>query len=808
MRVHGKSARRAIFAALVVAAAGCDSPEERVRGHYERGLELLEENRSRQATLEFRNALRIDRDHGPSRFEMGKIAEEAGDLGRAVAQYRSAAELQPQNLDVRIRLARLLIAGGVLDEADGVVEQARALAPENPEVRASSAALALRLGNAEQAVTEARAALEAAPDLLPAHLVLISERVQAGDSASALDRLDGLLASDLSDEAERRGLNLLRLNILSGMGDSDGVKAQLARMAELYPDETRFRTALAQLLIREGDLEGAERELRSVAEAVPDDITATLDVVRFVLRARGVEAAEAELRAQIDAAAQAEKLNELRIALAELLAQSDRRAEARAVLEEMVEAEETESAARARIALARFALADDDRARAESLIAAVLETDPENGDALALRASLAIEDYRPQDAIADLRVALEGDPDNARLMLLEAQAHERAGNLSLSGERLAAATRASEYAPDISQTYANFLISRGDLSAAESILAETSRRHPTNAGVLSRLAETRLRLEDWAGAEQAAQALNRLENGGAAAAQIAAASLTGQGRFEESSTLLQQLSDELGDPERTMASLVGNYLRAGERDRAVEFVESILADNPANQRALLLRAELHVQDGENEAAFEKLDALIDAAPESPVGYIARARLELALGRQDDALKTAEAALRIVEVSPALQLIAAQIYEQQTRFDEAIAIYRALYDRNPNSILYANNLVSLLAEHRADEPETIEFAARVAQRLRGYDIPHLQDTYGWVMFLNGDYAAALGSLEAAAEGLPDNALVRYHLGRTYAALDEVDQARSELEASLAIDPDFPKAVSARAALDALPSAAVE
>lgn len=807
MRFRSQSAVFTAAAALVFTLAACDSPEERVQSHYERGLELVAEDRAAQARLEFRNALRIDQDHAPSRFEMGKLAEENGNLGRAVAQYRAAAENDPQHFDVRIRLARLLTAGGVLDEASAVVDQALAIAPENPEALAAKAALSLRLGNAEDAVAEAQTALEADPDLLPAHLVLISERVQAEDRTAALERLDALLAGE-QPEDERRGLNLLRLNILSGMGDVEAVKDQLARMADLYPEETRFRSAMAQLLAREGDIDGAERELRAIAATVTDDVQPTIDLVQFVLQARGREAGEAELRAQIAAAEDDERRISLRVALAELLVQSDRRGEAQTLLENMVDSEVEGAAARARIALAQLAIADGEEARATSFIEAVLEEDSQNVEALALRAVLAIEDYRPQDAIADLRVALEEDPENARLMLLEAQAHERAGNLSLSGERLAAATRASDYAPNVSQTYADFLTAQGDLSAAESILSETSRRHPTSVPILGRLAEVRLRLADWVGAEQAAEALNRLEGGGAAAAQITAAALTGQGRFDESNALLERLSQSLGDEERTMASLVANYIRAGERDRAVAFLDDILGDNPDNARALLLRAELHVQDGETDKAFERLDALIAANPASPVGHIARARLLLALGRPDDALAAAEAGLDTVGDSPALQLIAAQIYEQNNRFDDAIAVYEALYEQNPGSILYVNNLVSLLAEHREDDEEAIAFAARAAQRLRGYDIPHLQDTYGWVMFLNEDYAAALRSLEAAAEGLPDNSLVRYHLGRAYAALDQTEAARTELEASLELDPDFPKAASARAVLEALPASAGE
>jgi tetratricopeptide (TPR) repeat protein len=56
---------------------------------------------------------------------------------------------------------------------------------------------------------------------------------------------------------------------------------------------------------------------------------------------------------------------------------------------------------------------------------------------------------------------------------------------------------------------------------------------------------------------------------------------------------------------------------------------------------------------------------------------------------------------------------------------------------------------------------------------------MQDTYGWTLYLNGEFEAALRSLKPAAEALPDNPLVIYHLGMTYASLDETDLALEKL-----------------------------
>lgn len=61
----------------------------------------------------------------------------------------------------------------------------------------------------------------------------------------------------------------------------------------------------------------------------------------------------------------------------------------------------------------------------------------------------------------------------------------------------------------------------------------------------------------------------------------------------------------------------------------------------------------------------------------------------------------------------------------------------------------------------------------------------KDTLGWVLYRRGDYSAAAEYLEAAVEGLPEHPLVRYHLARTYAALERHDDAKAELTRAAAL-----------------------
>lgn len=789
------------FVALAVLAA-CDSPEERVAKHYARAMELIAASDYSRATLELRNALKLDENHAPSRLEIARIYERQGEMRAAVANYRLVAELDPQNVESRLKLAQIYLLGNALDEAATMIDAAVKLAPGDPDVLATSASISYRQGDAATAIALARRALEIAPANPTANALLITDRVSGGDRAGGLEEIDRLLADAPADLI----LNMLKLRILSSDEDDPALGAHLRRLIELFPEQARFREALVQWQIRRGDVAGAEHDLRALADAAPGDAAPTLRLARFLLGTKGEDAARAELAARSAAAPDAATGFAIRAALADLDFAGGRRDEARAAMRDIIAAEgDSVTGQEARVRLARYEMAENQRDAAADLVETVLKADPQNVEALGIRAEIRIAREQPADAILDLRKALDLDPQNVGLMLLEARAHERNGSPALAGERLATAARDSNFAPDVALAYARFLNGQGRPEAAETVLTEAVQRNRGNRVLLASLAEARLRLKNWDGAEEVAKALARLDNGETAAGRVRAAALSGQGRLSESIDALQRLTDDPDTDQGAMAQLIAAYIRAGELDKAEAFLDDTLAREPKNLRALLLRAEIHLQRRDPESAAARLREIIDIAPDAPTGHLGLARLRVAQGQPAEAERIVREAIGHVKPDDALRLMLAGLLENRGAFDEAIAQYATLYEAQPDAAVVANNYASLLAEHHADDPARLEEARRIAQRLRISDVPQFQDTYGWIRFLSGEPEEALRSLIPAAEALPRNAYVRFHLGATYAALGRTAEARENLEAALAADAEFAMADAARAALAQLPPA---
>ncbi|MEM9523559.1 MAG: tetratricopeptide repeat protein, partial [Pseudomonadota bacterium] len=154
------------------------------------------------------------------------------------------------------------------------------------------------------------------------------------------------------------------------------------------------------------------------------------------------------------------------------------------------------------------------------------------------------------------------------------------------------------------------------------------------------------------------------------------------------------------------------------------------------------------------------------------------------GRPEEAETALQAALEALPEALDLLWAQASFRERAGNYEGAIEIYEAMYERAPNSEVVANNLASLLSTYR-DDDVSLERAWIVARRLRGIAFPPFQDTYGWLAYRRGDYDVALDHLEPAAAGLPDDPLVQFHLGMTYAALERTEDALEQLNQALEI-----------------------
>ena len=652
-----------------------------------------------------------------------------------------------------------------------------------------------------------RAAIEAEDEAAQAEAAAQAREVLEADETNDIARrvvVDHLLRSDtpfdamafidegLALDPESRDYNTLRLQLLVQVENIAAIGTQLQRMVEFYPEDEDLTRSLIGWYLSQGDLAGAENFLRQLAGAPTDAPEGHIAVVQLLEATQGAEAAKAELD-RLAAANEGTENGDLYTTLSAVISfEAGEQDEAIATIEGVLDgAEPGEQTSRIRNILARLLIATDNQVGARAQVEQILTADPSNVDALLLRAGWAIDGDRPGDALVDLRTALGQDPRNAEILTLMAQAHERDGSAALAGERLAQAVSVSGSGVQESIRYAAFLERDNRLAAAETVLSDARTANPGQPELLARLGSLMLKQGRWTQAQGIAEELRAIDTPEAqtAATSLQAALLLGQNQVEQS---VDFLKDQVasGDADlAAIAQILQIQVQAGELEAARGYLDEVLAERDDDPALRMMDAGLAAVSGDLDRAETVYRALIEDFPQAENPVLQLYNILRATDRADEASALITTAIEAQPGGLNLLWIRASELEFAGDIEGSIAIYEDMYEVAPQSVTVANNLASLIATHR-DDAESLDRAAAIARRLRDVEVPPFQDTYGWIAYRQGNYEEARAYLEPAAEGLPDDPLVQYHLGMTYVALEMPDEARAQLTRALDLAGDSP------------------
>jgi cellulose synthase operon protein C len=783
-----------LLAALLAASltlSACQSSEEKAESYYQSGLELLAKGDEDRALVEFRNVFKYNGFHKEARKTYADLMVKRGNVAEAYSQYLRLIEQYPDTPDVRMTLAELAMGQGNWDEVERHGHAAIALAPEDPRAQAlrialdyRTAALAKNTAQTAALADEAQKLVAVLPDNLVLRRVLIDYKLGSAEPQAAqadVDAAIALLPNSLEFQTQK-------LRLLSRVNDGAGVGAQLEKMVGLFPDNQLIQKSLIDWYMVSRNFDGAEAFLRKQAGDVTADPKKHLTVVQLLNTAKGPAAGRAELVSLAEANKGTPQADVYNSVLASMDFQDGKQDQAIATLQEIVtKAQESDQTRDIKIILARMLDATGKHDPAATLISQVLEADPANTEALKLRAMWAISQDRTGDAIQDLRNAQGQAPRDPQIMTLLAGAFERDGSPDLAGEQLSKAVEASGSAAEESLRYAAFLSKQGRGQIAESILTDARRVSPGNIAILSGLASIYLEGQQWPQVRDIISSLKQIATPDSQklAQQLDAAILLGQNQVDDGLALLEKQAQGSGGDTQSAALVVLTQLRAGKVADARRFLDEALKKTPEDATLLLMSANVDALLGKTDEAEASYRSLMEKAPkwEMPVRMLYS--LMTSLNRKDEAQKVLDAGLAAQPDNGTLLWIKAGNLERAGDIDGTIAIYEKLYEADTSNVVAANNLASMITTHR-DDAASLDRAANIARRLRNSDVPAFQDTYGWIEFRRGNVDEALPYLEAAAKGLPNDALAQFHLGMAYAGLNRKDQALSQLDLAQKLD----------------------
>jgi tetratricopeptide (TPR) repeat protein len=455
---------------------------------------------------------------------------------------------------------------------------------------------------------------------------------------------------------------------------------------------------------------------------------------------------------------------------------AERRGELRAALgsyEAAIEIDPDYSPARA--ALGRVLVFGGAADRALTIISPGLARHPDDAQLLTVRGAARVQLKDMNGALADAEHALKVTPDDESAVALLASLYQRQGDAPRAAALVAAAVARHPASVDLHQVLAGLYLAMGQNRSSEEQLKQIVALQPHELPHRYQLAL----FYERTGNPDAAQ---RLLEGtvrafpDSTAAKLALVDFVAEKRsHEQAERMLRDFidrepdNDDLrlglgallqrsGAPQRAQAAyeeiIRGDAhsraaLLARDRIAAIELagghlqeargqLAAVLADNPSDNPALIMRGEIALGHDDPDAAIADFRAVLRDQPNTLNVQRSLARAYLANGENALAEETLQAAVQAAPNDLALRSDLAQLFVQGGRADAAVTLLEEAVRRSPDSAAARAALVRVYLA-KGDVP-----AARTAAQ----DLETLQPAAALGPYLAGVAARQQGRLEEA------------------------------------------------------------
>ena len=448
-----------------------------------------------------------------------------------------------------------------------------------------------------------------------------------------------------------------------------------------------------------------------------------------------------------------------------------------------------------------------------------------DSDAVGIHESLGylyLQLGRPTEAIAHYRPVLASDPANYQNNIRLGNAYLAASRHAEALERFAVAaadpadrrdgkaqfhiavaqTMAGNY-PAAAAAYERYLVvvpddavgwynlgvlydGLGQDSAAAAALERTIALEPTAARALARLALFYRQQERLAEAMQLIRRAIALEPSTPSHRLLLADLATELEDFDEAAAQYRQVLAQTPHDIRAQFQLGLVYARQKNYPLAIEALRRCLALDPELITPYIELGYLYQLQGDLEASVGVFQQGLMIDPRNGslyelLGLTHEARHDTAAARA--AYRSAIAASPRGALNARYRLAGLEFREGD--YLAAEAGYRAVLEQNPNFAPALNDLAYLYIERRTQLGTARELVMRALQLAP--DNACYLDSLGWLNYQENDYAAAVRTLERAAE-LSDDPEIAYHLGEAYLQLGQLSAARAVWEKALARQDD--------------------
>lgn len=754
---------------------GCSGKEARQAKYLQRAQEYLDKGDYDKARVEAKNVLQINANNGEAHYIFAEIAEHESNWQQMFAELSAAVQNDPKLLKAHVKMAQLLVAANQLDKASEEAKKIQTLDPNSADYYSVSAAIAARLKKTDEAIQDAQKALSIKPGHIGATAILASIYADSDPT-----KAEQLLVDSIQRNPGEDDLRMIQVQIFAKQNKVEQAVDGMKQLIKLHPDKLLYITQLANYYLSQNRTDDAEALLRQAVKEQPDNTDIKLTLIEFIARQHKPEDALALLTQYSNAEPDNYKL---RSSLARFLLATNAPDKAIATYQYTIDKDVHGEGIDARNRVVEILLAQKKRTEAESLLKDVLKLEPENADALLIRARLELLDNNPDSAIADLRTILKGSPDSPQALSLLAAAQERSGSYNLALDTYKKIL--DKNGNDVSALLgaARLDIGENQLDEAQKLLEHARTLAGTNVDVARLLVDLYVRKQQWQPALELCDQLTLNSNSAAVGYYLKGLVQLNKKDTAEGIDSLKKALEKEPRAIEPLQALVSAYAGTKQTDTAAAYLEAHVKAHPDQIHAQELLGALYRQTGKLPQAQQILEEVIRKQPERVSAYRELAAVfatEKQPGQIDALLNSG---LQHNPNNVDLLVFQAQFFQSTGKDQQALDSYEKALKLQPKSDIIKNNLAVLLID-KFPSDDNLRRAQSLTSDFTASKNPLFVDTLAWLQYKMKNYQQSISLLESILKKDVDAPELRYHLGMAY--LKNGDSAKAKTELSKATE----------------------
>jgi tetratricopeptide (TPR) repeat protein len=739
---------------------GCSrDPNVKKQKYLESGLSYFQQQKYREAEIQFKNAVQVDPRFAQAHYQLGETYLRLQDGYRASEELSRAVELDPNIFPAQADLAKLLISSrdsAALKLAKTHLDLLREKQPNSPDTHESWAVYFAEQDKLAEAMQEMQQGINADPTRAESYLnmALIQLRANQPDQAEGNFKK----AADLAPKA--MNMQLALGDFYQSRNRLPEAELQFRKAISTDLQDPAPRAALVRLMVSEGKRGEVETFLKQTKTDLPNNSEAYRMLGDFYFATGDLDRATAEYGSLFSDHPRDIQVKKNYIQLLILKGSVD---------------------------------------EARKLNDQILKANPRDVEALVYRGQIQLRQGDTGAAISSLQDAIRNDQNNAVAHYQLGIAFDQQHDDNRAESEWHEAVRLQPNMPEAHRALGALQIQRGDTGGLLQTAEQLIHAQPLLADGFLWRAMVEMNRQKFADAESdLRKAMELAPQSAAPYVQMGAVRLL-QKQFGEAEKLYQQALDKEPASSQALNGLMTTYIADQQPDKAIAAANEQIAKSPNNSNFYdLLGTGLFDTRKDLKGAETALRKAVELDKNNADALIKLAQVQAAEKNTSDALATYQQAIKDNPREVRFYILAGELYESQNQWDQARAMYQHALSIQPDNPSASNNLAYLMLQQGGN----VDVALGMAQTARRGmpDSPHAADTLGWAYYKKGVYRSAIDMFKESLrlrekQGGADDAEVHYHLGLAYQKANQPALARQQLERTLRINPSYTDAKKA-------------